>query len=234
MNHIINIEYIKSYAIDFGYECLSPKYTYAKKKLKFRCNEGHIYEGTWNHFQQGRRCPICLGRNKTMESVRLDFLREGHILVSTEYSYNKKLDVQCPVGHIFQTTYDNFFNRKRRCYFCYVDRMRDRHGSKNPMWRKYTEEEYKKLKDYTLYVRQLSDLNYYKHRELINPNNLKRQRGEYSVDHMFSIKQAWINNIPPEIVSNSYNLQMMQEKENMFKKDMCTITKQLLYHIVVL
>lgn len=52
-------EYIKNEIEKESYKLLSKEYINTHEKLLIQCNEGHIYEVTFNNFQQGRRCPIC-------------------------------------------------------------------------------------------------------------------------------------------------------------------------------
>ena len=56
---IHSYEYVKNKMLLEGYELLSTEYINAHTKLQVRCSNGHIYETTWNSFQQGSRCPHC-------------------------------------------------------------------------------------------------------------------------------------------------------------------------------
>ena len=66
-------------------------------------------------------------------------------------------------------------------------------------------------------VRNLSDRNYKKHKSLINPCNFSRGRTSYHLDHIFSIKEAYENNVPIEVVSHVSNLRMLKYDENIAK-----------------
>lgn len=66
-------------------------------------------------------------------------------------------------------------------------------------------------------VRNLSDRNYKKHKTLINPCNFSRGRTSYHLDHIFSIKEAYENNVPVEVVSHMSNLRMLKYDENIAK-----------------
>ena len=66
-------------------------------------------------------------------------------------------------------------------------------------------------------VRNLSDRNYKKHKALINPCNFSRGRTSYHLDHIFSIKEAYENNVPVEVVSHVSNLQMLKYDVNIAK-----------------
>jgi hypothetical protein len=64
---------------------------------------------------------------------------------------------------------------------------------------------------------------YRNNQNLINPNNLKRSNKSYHIDHIFSIKQGFLINLPVEIVSHPCNLHMIHYKENLIKQDNCWI-----------
>lgn len=65
---------------------------------------------------------------------------------------------------------------------------------------------------------------YRNNKHLINPNNLKRSKREYHIDHLFSIKQGFLNNLPVEVITHPCNLHMIHYKENLIKQDDCWIT----------
>ena len=74
---------------------------------------------------------------------------------------------------------------------------------------------------------------YRNNQNIINPNNLKRSKKSYHIDHLFSIKQGYINNVPIEILSHPCNLHMIYYKENLIKQDNCWITlEELLLRII--
>jgi len=50
---------VKEYIECNGYKLLSTIYKSSKDKLELQCSENHIYKASYNHFQQGRRCPEC-------------------------------------------------------------------------------------------------------------------------------------------------------------------------------
>jgi hypothetical protein len=65
---------------------------------------------------------------------------------------------------------------------------------------------------------------YRNNKHLINSNNLKRSKRTYHIDHLFSIKQGFLKNLPVEIISHPCNLHMIHYKENLIKQDSCWIT----------
>lgn len=82
------------------------------------------YEISPDNFLRGKRCPKC-AIDINANSKRLDYQyvynfikNEGFILLSKTYKNAKqKLNIVCPKGHLFQITWDNFFNGKR-CSIC--------------------------------------------------------------------------------------------------------------------
>lgn len=69
--------------------------------------------------------------------------------------------------------------------------------------------------------------------KLINPENLKRSKKGYHIDHLFSIKQGFLQNIPIEIITHPCNLQMMYYKDNIKKQDDCWISKNDLLNNII-
>ena len=74
---------------------------------------------------------------------------------------------------------------------------------------------------------------YINNKQVINTNNLKRGRKEYHIDHLFSIKQGFLLNIPIEIITHPCNLHMIYYMDNLIKQDNCWITiEELLTKII--
>ena len=71
--------------------------------------------------------------------------------------------------------------------------------------------------------------NYKKYKHIINPKKLPRGKDKYHIDHRYSILKGFKYNIPEEILSHPFNLVMMYYKDNLIKKDKCSITKKQLY-----
>lgn len=65
---------------------------------------------------------------------------------------------------------------------------------------------------------------YRNNKGIINPNDVKRSKKEYHIDHIFSLKQGFLNNIPIEIITHPFNLHMIHYKDNLIKQDNCWIT----------
>lgn len=60
--------------------------------------------------------------------------------------------------------------------------------------------------------------------------NLEIRSKEFQLDHKYSIKMGFINEISPEIIGSVVNLEILPAKFNSSKKENCSITKQQLLH----
>ena len=59
-----SLKEMQDLAQERGGKCLSDKYINARKKLKWMCNQGHIWESTPDGMKHGKWCPICAKENK--------------------------------------------------------------------------------------------------------------------------------------------------------------------------
>lgn len=91
------------------------------------------------------------------------------------------------------------------------------------------DEIYSKWELYKKKAYRIVEKNYKNYKNIINPDNLPRGRDKYHIDHKFSILEGFKQNIPEEIISNTFNLTMMYYIDNLNKKDKCSITKKQLY-----
>lgn len=53
--------------------------------------------------------------------------------------------------------------------------------------------------------------------DLINPNDFERSYWQYHLDHIYSIRDGFLNNVPPEIVGHWTNLRLIPREENQRK-----------------
>jgi hypothetical protein len=101
-NKKLTYEPVKEQIENEGYKLLSKEYKNAFTKLKVKCPVGHEYKVTWNCFQQGKRCPECVGGVKLSYDYVKEYIeKEGFELVSDEYK-NKEtyLLIKCSKGHV--------------------------------------------------------------------------------------------------------------------------------------
>ena len=109
-----------------GYVLCTPfeKYQGSLNKVELVCSVGHRFEMVASRFYGGAGCPECAiaSRRADIGRVRQQMLEEGYILLSDVYKNNStKLEVRCPNGHIFLTTW-SYFNSGCRCMECYRER----------------------------------------------------------------------------------------------------------------
>lgn len=76
-------------------------------------------------------------------------------------------------------------------------------------------------------VKRTTKNSWNEHFDKINPNRLNRSK--VHLDHIFSIQQGFINNIPPYIISHWTNLRMLESSENSKKGMRCDKTLEQLY-----
>ena len=116
-----------------GYELLSSEYANSKAKLNYTCSKGHKHSMKWNSWQQGKRCPTCVGVTKpTLDQIKYSFAKEKYILLSKDYINNKtKLDYRCSKGHEHSMSLVNW-NSGHRCITCCT---LSRFGSNHPNWK---------------------------------------------------------------------------------------------------
>ena len=78
-------------------------------------------------------------------------------------------------------------------------------------------------------VKYFTNRSYYISYKIINPNNFKRERFGYHLDHKFSKLEGYRQNIPPYIIGSPANLELLWWKKNNAKRTKCSITKEELF-----
>ena len=68
----------------------------------------------------------------------------------------------------------------------------------------------------------MSEINYVKHYDIINPEHRPRTKcgveGGYQLDHIYPVYEGYVNNISPEEISKLENLRIIPWQENQRKK----------------
>lgn len=138
------------------------------------------------------------------------------------------LECKCDVcGKYFKRKYENLHGKEiHRCFIC---EQRNRAYTRNDAPRRAAVSKYRKsitgelhamfnpnkegLKGYTREVRRLTEINYKKYAEKINPHKYRRTlmgiAGGYQLDHIISIKFGYDNHINPNIIADVTNLQVI-------------------------
>ena len=127
-----------------------------------------------------------------------------------------KFIVKCENNHISNKTYVNFSrsDKKFNCSKCFYESISI----------KLTDEELLKVENYKKQVRSLSAKTYKTYKDIINPNNLKKGKKDYHIDHKYSLYEGYKNNVDVRIISSKENLQMLKYSENLSKQGKCDIT----------
>ncbi len=93
-----------------GGECLSPSYTDASHKLRWRCREGHEWRADPGSIVQGSWCPICRHRGgHSLKRLSIEIMREmakqrGGACLSPEYHGSMVgLRWRCARGHSWRS-----------------------------------------------------------------------------------------------------------------------------------
>ena len=224
----LTIEFVKEQFENEGWVLSSKEYVGTYSKLDCICPNGHKHSISWSKWQQGRRCPYCSKyRNRyTIEFIRSDFEKNSYILLTEEYINDKrKLDYICPNGHRHSISW-NEWQRGNRCPTCAII---NNSGSNHYNWKDYSKEDLEKISVYKSCVWQLTNHNYRKCKNIVNPLDLPRRRKKYSLDHIYSISDGFRNNVPAEILASPINLQILPYYENIVKRTRSDIALNELY-----
>lgn len=113
------LESVRSGMMSENYLLLSSYYTNNKQKLETLCPRGHNYKVSLNSWNRGNRCARCVFDSRLIsdETVARTVEVDGFSLVKYVPGTQSKIHLRCPVGHIYDTTFDNYQKgvRCRRC-----------------------------------------------------------------------------------------------------------------------
>lgn len=104
-----------------GYKRLS-EYKNRITPFKVLCSNNHEFSITYNMWDRGSRCPVCLYNRDTRivpeEFVKSEVEKEGYKFVSYDNGSKGNLTVICPNGHEWSTKYGRWHNGGARCKKC--------------------------------------------------------------------------------------------------------------------
>jgi len=145
---------------------------------------------------------------------------------------NQEVRCQCPSCDTVVTKRYSRALKNTKCYKCYSsDKMKGNtlggaskgkkfphlSGPNSSRWNPNLTEK----RRYWNKVRTLSEQNYEKHIDLINPKRLPRTRcgvpGGYQLDHRKSVSQCFETNVPIEECADITNLQLLPWEDNLSK-----------------
>lgn len=106
-----SIEWARHLAATKGGECLSTEYRNNRTNLTWRCALGHEWSAQASSIQQGRWCPICVGKKPPdmalVELQEIARVRGGKCMSANYILTKKKLLWQCQVGHKWEAVPDS-------------------------------------------------------------------------------------------------------------------------------
>ena len=175
---------------------------------------GNFYQLPGNHLS-GQGCRKCVDTDKLGNTK--EFIKEAKIIHGDKYDYSKseyissrsKITIICPKhGEFYPAPVDHILG-KSVCRRCALEKRFGHIFEIGEIYREY--------RKYYKRVRYLTLLEYKNHKDKINPENKPRGVLQYHVDHMYSVKNGFLNNVPPEIISSYVNLTMLPYSENSSK-----------------
>lgn len=121
-HNVATIEEMISIARQHGGQCLSPKYEGSRKKLKWRCGKGHVWEATSTMIRSGQWCIECKKEKKRSQKL-IDLKevasRRGGSCLSKKYvNSDTKILWQCAKGHVWEARPDHV-KRGSWCPICW-------------------------------------------------------------------------------------------------------------------
>lgn len=173
---------------------------------EYRTNAYYIYES------RRTRCPSCVGKNlwedeenkKRMLSMRDCEEYREKLSKGLKKHYEENPEARERSSRVSKKRWEQIRGFK---YEDYADE-----------WEMYKKKVY-----------SLSESNYKKYIDIVNPNRVERGRREYHLDHIYSVLDGFKNNIPVHIISNPYNMQMLPFDENLRKDCLSDINKDELF-----
>jgi hypothetical protein len=144
------LEYVKEYIESQGCKLLSDIYVNAKTMMTIQFECGHINQGNWNEFQQGKRCILCgvkarSNAHRTKEKDIIKFLEDNgfeFIDFPTGFKTQKTSSVRykCKYGHITTREVDRIYVYTT-CKTCeFADLAILKKGEQNTNWKGGTSE----------------------------------------------------------------------------------------------
>lgn len=172
---------------------------------------GNFHQLPGNHLS-GQGCRKCVDTAKLGNTE--EFIKEAKIIHGDKYDYSKseyissrsKITIICPKhGEFYPAPVDHILG-KSVCRTCALEKRFGHIFEIGEIYREY--------RKYYKRVRYLTSLEYKNHKDKINPENKLRGVLQYHIDHMYSVKNGFLNNMPPEIISSYVNLTMLEYFEN--------------------
>ena len=105
----LTIEQMQALAKKRNGKCLSRVYVNSRRKLLWRCAQGHEWEAVPDSVNAGTWCPPCAGKLRgTIEQMQVVAKKHRGKCLSTTYVNNRtKLRWRCKKGHEWEATPSN-------------------------------------------------------------------------------------------------------------------------------
>lgn len=227
-----------------GVQLLTP-YTKAKERHEFRCLKcDHTWDATplsikQTHHKYGvNGCPECAKsrkeiRNTIARNAVLANLKERGIEVLSDWngqvsSGKASVGIMINVrntkcGHEFPVNAKNLMARGIECKVCGIAARTKNIND----WSKQNSEEWNKTADiwgqYKAEVAKFTRASYKTNKVTINPTDLPFGRagveGSYQLDHIVPVRWCFEHYVPPKLVGDAKNLQILDWRSNLISKD---------------
>jgi hypothetical protein len=223
---------VQDYFLKENCTLLEDEYIDALTKMKYQCSCDNVSYITFNNFKNGQRCKQCHDNKRRTDynDVFKYFDKCNCLLLSKEFiNVDTPLDYVCSCGTISKIAF-KYFKKGQRCRKCSYNKSTTTKRKNLETSGKWVALD--NLSEWELYKRttyNMTEKIYRRNKDLINPNELKRGRGYFHLDHKFTVQDGFKNNIPPFIISNINNLQMLEERVNIAKSNVSEITNQELF-----
>jgi hypothetical protein len=104
-----------------GYKLVSTEYKNNSTPIEIQCPNNHVYKTTWQSYQQGKRCNLCISnRPYSYLEIKESVIENGYVLLTEEKDYvnaNTSIVTCCPNKHTYTTTFTRF-SKGVRCGEC--------------------------------------------------------------------------------------------------------------------
>lgn len=106
-------------ASDHNGKCLSSELINTKRKIRWQCENGHIWEAPFCRIKRGCWCLHCYGKQWTLQDMQdLAHAKGGKCLSEKYINTQTPLEWECKVGHRWKTPPSNITGKGHWCYYC--------------------------------------------------------------------------------------------------------------------
>lgn len=178
-------------------------------------------------------CKKCTHKKKHADNQQkhLSHLEENYEILKLPKEvgalvYNDKVTIRRKdCGHSFSSSWYNIKGATNYCPECNKKIKSQRCKELNEIKHNESIQNYEGFEKYKKIVKKLTNDNYKKYKNIINPDNFERVlsgRKGYHLDHIISVKNCYLWGIPEEICSHHENLRLIPWKENITKNSNIT------------